>query len=681
MSVAAEIPAPEAVDIPPELAELIRAALARINPEVHAAFAAALSRLYAPGHGLNCWAWAHKYIILTPEESRDHHGPYDGTLTIYIRRLMDFVTSPADQEKELIIRKSAQLGFTLAYLIVICYLAATSPTHVLFAMDSGKEAKNISQRLQRILTTTPALSGVFTDEGEDDLQNLILRLRGMIVYLSGSGSAGAFANKSVGLAILDELDKHLPAPGGHANTIDLARDRLKKVQQGKLIAGGTPSTWTGETNQNFLTGTQEELHAPCPHCDHFQPFRWEQIRFEHCKDLTGAWDTARMLAETFLECEACHQPIREAHKAKILPRARWVVHNTGQGDDKPFPGRVSIWINDLYSQDPQTSWGRLAVKWIDAQRSPSKLKNFFNETLGLPQKEAKTEITKSDLYKLAGGYEHGCVPKAPAVNPATGLAAVVVTSDVQGTERKWVKTAFRHDGEMFIVDYGRCLSYAELVAIAAEPVWVGFTRPPKDELEALRAEAIATGGDYFAMLRARYPGQIWHTASVGLIDEGHDTFAVRDFCHSTGDPLTGAPPLFFPCKGVSHVSPRELVEEITDKFRTAKEGTDAPFITVYHFNDDAMKSDLYLGRIGHFDAIAKGKSSVPRMWIPAHAEAEFVDELCQEKRGLIMHRGKPTWMWIPPTKPNDWGDAVKMALALWHVIKSEYPAPALSAAA
>jgi hypothetical protein len=673
----------EADQFSPDVAAAIRAALARVNPEVHATLAAALSKIYAPAHGLSCWAWAHKHIILRPEESRDHHGPYDGTLTIYIRRLMDFVNAPADQEKELIIRKSAQLGFTLAYLIVICYLAATSPTHVLFAMDSGKEAKNISQRLQRLLTTNPALSGVFTDEGEDDLQNLLLRLLGMDVYLSGSGSAGAFANKSVGLAILDELDKHLAAPGGHANTIDLARDRLKKVQQGKLIAGGTPQSWTGETNQNFQTGTREELHAPCPHCDHFQPFRWEQIKFEHCKDLAGEWDTARMLAETYLECEACHNPIKDSDKARILPRARWVAHNTGQDDDKPFPGRVSIWINDLYSQDPQTSWGRLAVKWIDAQRSPSKLKNFFNETLGLPRKESKTEIAKSDIYKLGGGYEHGCVPKPPATNPATGLAAVLVTSDVQATHRKWVKTAFRHDGEMFVVDYGQCLSYTELVAIAAEPVWIGFTKPPREELDTLRADAIARGVDYFALLREKYPGRAWHTASVGLIDEGHETFVVRDFCHSTGDANTEppTPPLFFPCKGVSHVSPRELVEEISDKFRTAKEGVEAPFITVYHFNDDAMKSDLYLGRIAQFDAIAKGKSLIPRLWLPAHAEPEFVDELCQEKRGLVMLRGKPTWVWIPPTKPNDWGDALKMALALWHVIKVHYPAPALAAAA
>jgi phage terminase large subunit GpA-like protein len=657
----------------------IHAALARISPHVRAELEAVLLRIFIPGHGLNCWDWAHANIILTPEESRDHHGPYNGALTIYVKRLFDFITTPAEQEKELIIRKSAQLGFTLAYLIVICYVAATAPTHILFAMDSAKEAKNISLRIQRLLKTNAALDNVFTDEGEDDLQNLKLRLRGMDVHLSGSGSAGAFANKSVGLAILDELDKHVPAPGGHANTIDLARDRLKKVQQGKLVAGGTPASWEGETNQNFLTGTREELCPPCPHCGTHQPFRWEQIKFEHCKDAKGDWDYGRMLNETYHECVSCKRPIRDHHKPEILKEelVKWVVGNTGEDDYKPFPGRVSIWVNDLYSQDPQTSWGRMAIKFVDAQKSPSKLLNFYNESLGLPQKEKKVELSKSDLFKLTGGYEHGCMPKAPAISPDTGNAAIVVCSDVQATHKKWVKVGFTHTGEAFVIDYGQCLSYAELIAVADEPVFIGNTRPSDDELDTLRTDSLAAGVDFFTLLKQRFPAATYYVASVGMIDEGHDTFIVRDFCYATGDYMANPPlpPRFFPCKGVAHVSPRQIVEEITDKYRTAKEGTDAPFITVYHFNDDALKTDLYLGRIGQFDAIKEGKSQIPRLWLPAHVESTFIDELCQEKRAPVMYRGKITQQWLEPKAANDWGDALKMGLVTWHVINPQFPAP------
>jgi phage terminase large subunit GpA-like protein len=291
----------------------------------------------------------------------------------------------------------------------------------------------------------------------------------MEVVLAGSGSPGPYANKSRGLVIIDELDKHLPMPGKHANTIDLGRDRIKKVSEGKLIAGGTPAAWDGETNQNFLTGTREELHVPCPHCAQLQPIHWERIRFDHCKDLEGRYDYDRVLAETYLECELCHQPIREEHKPALMAGSRWVAHNDGTDDWKRFPGRVSLWISDLYSQDPQTSWGRLAVKWLDAQKSPSKLLNFFNETLGRPQKDAKTEISKSDLHKLNGGYAHGCMPKKPALNPDAGTAAILLCADVQAAEKKWAKVGFTVEGESFVIDYGRCLSYQELIAEADKP--------------------------------------------------------------------------------------------------------------------------------------------------------------------------------------------------------------------
>lgn len=668
--------------LPPEWAAFLREQLAHVSPAVYAEIAAGLAVIYAPACRLSCWDWVHKNIYLTPEESRDHHGQYDGSLTIYVKRVFDFVNAPATEQKELIIRKSAQLGFTLAYLLIICYLAATRPTHVLFGMDSAKEAQNISERLKRLLTTNVSLAGTFTEEGEDDLHNLLLRLRGMNVHLAGSGSPGAYANKSVGLAVLDELDKHVPMPGKtvggkHANTIDLARDRVKKVQSGKVIAGGTPASWDGETNQNFLTGTREELHAPCPHCDHFQPFHWEQMRFDHCKDLEGQWDYNRLLHETYLECEVCHQPIRNEDKPRILPRAVWVAHNDGKDDWKPVPGRVSIWISDLYSQDPQTTWGQLAVKWIDAQKSPSKLISFFNETLGRPRQEAKTEITKSDLHKLAGGYEHGCIPKRPAINPRTGAAAVLLCADNQGAgEKKWVKVGLLPSGEAYVIDYGQCMDFQQLLVEADEPVWLGFEPPPEKDIDAIRAEAIADGRDFYALLRERFPDREFFTVSIGLIDEGYDTFVVRDFCHSTGDPLAvpPMPPRFFPCKGISKVHTVELVQEIKDKFRTAK-NDEAPFITVYHYSDDDLKRELYIGRIAGVDAIKSGKSSVPRLYFPAYTEEYFLKELTQEKRGQVRHKGRLVWMWLEPKEANDFGDALKEVFALWYIIKGEFPAP------
>ena len=668
--------------LPLEVRERFGAAFVRLNPEVHDILAATLSRIYAPACALNCWQWCQQNISLTPEESRTRPGPWDSSDTIYVRRCMEFITTP--HEREFIIRKSSQLGFTLAYLLIICYLAATAPVHVLYGMDSKEQAKKISARLERLLLTNDSLSGTLSGKPDDTLMTFLFRLRGMDVVLAGSGSEGQYANMPAGLVILDELDLHIPGINQRVNTIDAARERLKQAEGGgKLIAGGKPQEFNGETNQNYLTGTREQIHVPCLRCGTYQPLDFDlpgkagpkRFRFEHCKDLAGHWDMPRVLADTHFLCanELCGARIDEADKPALLRQYKCVATNLGQDDWKPYPGRVSMHINDLISLSPQNSWGQIATRFIGAT-SPSKLRVFFNGTLALPQQESRTEVTKSDLAKLNGGYAHGCIPKKPAINPDTGAAAIVVTSDVQGSgEKKWVKLGFTHEGEAFIIDYGRSLHLDDLTAEADEPVWLGFEAPPEAELEAIKAACVAESRDYHTALRERYPHREFYTASVGGVDEGHDTFTVRDFCYST-KPAPDIAPRFFPFKGIARINATEIVHEIPDKFRTGKT-EDSPFITVYHFSDDDMKADLYIGRIAGFDAIKSGKSTIPRLWFPSYTEDEFLDELTQEKRAQMKWKGRLVWMWVPPSKPNDWGDAVKIGFALWHIIKSQFPAP------
>lgn len=641
--------------------------------DIRAALRAELSKIYAPGCTLNCWEWAESNILIPPEESPDRHGPFDSSLQPIVRRLMEFITNP--NEKEFIIRKSAQIGFTLACLIIIAYLAVNRATHVIYGMPSAKDAADVSRRLVNILEYNDITRGVFTDD-PDDVSKLFVRLRGMYVWLVGAGAAGAFRQKAAGIVFLDELDAHEEAPNQQANTIDLARGRVKDAECGKLVAGGTPVLWEGETNQNYLTGTREEIHVPCPFCDTYQPIRWDRIKFGHCKNEKGEYDYARMELETYLDCvtPGCSAPgrrILDEHKPQMLRRYRCVATNTGQDEWKPFPGRVSIWVNDLYSVRPQHAWGKLAQKWVDAQTSPSKVRAFFNEVLGLPQSERRTQVKRDELYKLCGAYDHGCVPVMPAKMADTGAAALFMAVDVQGSgQKKWVKAAFLPNGECFTVDYGKCLTYDELLLVADLPVRVGERMPSEDDINQARRVAEETNTPLIDVFRERLGGE-WLTVQLGFIDEGHETTQVRRFCLETADPVTGQP-RFFPCKGSELGRLRDIVDEKRDKFFV--EGVP---ITVYHLSDDDLKDELYLGRIGMFEQIKAGNSRVPRLWFPNYPDAEFLTELTTERRGQIMKRGRLTWVWLPPksSEANDFGDALKYILALWHVVKALFQPP------
>jgi hypothetical protein len=652
-----------------------------LNSAVHEPLARTLDRIYAPRTTLSARQWAEDNIVLTPEESRDRPGPYRATPAA--ARLLQFLNNPT--EREFIPRKSSQPGITLSALLGICYRAATAPTHVLYAMDSAKEATRISTRLKRLLTTNAALDGTFQGDGTDDLQNLIMHLQGMEVWFVGSAARGGFANKSAGIVVLDELDLHLPDPDQDVDSIDRARERLKKVTDSKLIAGGKPESWLHPTNKNFLTGTREEIHVPCPRCGQYQPVRFEQLRFDHCKDLVGDWDIPAVMTNTFLECELCRGRIDDHEKPAMLREHRWVVTNLGEDKQKPYPGRVSIWVNDLTETDPKSSWGNIAAQYIEAQTSPSKLTTFFHGVLARPAEEKKTELAAEDIRKLCGAYARGTMPVAPASSKVNAdFPAVFLAVDKQAMHYRWSKVGFTSTGESFVIDYGHTVTLDALFAIADEPIWINCAPVPADELDRLQQQNRAAGGHWHATLRAAYPDRPFVSIRIGIIDEGFATWDIRAFCHASQQEAGVC--AFYSSKGMGTVTGRSLVEVVDNKFRTTQDGSDVqgPLVTVYQYVDDGMKQDLYLGRITQVDKIKAGASRFQRLWLPRDPGldqqppkadedfAQYLDELCQEHRGLDKRR---RMVWLDPKGCNDAGDTVKIALVLWYGDRHLYTSP------
>lgn len=568
--------------------------------------------------------FAESEVFIPKSESNDLGGRmYSTAPTPWVRLVMWFATAP--EWREFIGPKSSQSGMTLAVLIVVLYYIKHRLGNVLYAIDSVVEARRISKsRLKPLIKACRTIAAELAEK-EDDLTNLTYFLEGMVVYLIGAFSEGAWQNKTLILAVLDELDRHELLPSG-ATTIDAARQRLKRQEAGKLIGFGTPEGELDVTWQEFLSGSRHKLHLPCPRCGHEQELVLEGLDAAHCKDLLGEYDLARVERETVYRCCACGTKIEEHEKPGMLaavadhPLFGFVPTNHGQDEHKPVPGRMSAHISDLYSTFPTSTWGIIMREYLEAQRSPAKLKDFYNGRLGLPRPEQRTEVKGDDIRAMCGTYAHGTCPVRPA--------CVIMTVDVQKDVKKWTKTAFTAKGEAYVLDYGFTLSYDELLAVADDPIPIEGTN-----------ETV--------------------TVDFGLIDEGHDTMNVREFCQSSQG-------LFHPCKGRSGAILRDVVDQKTGFRQNGQE------ITIFHFSDDDFKSDLYLTRIGKHKAIVKGQNRAPRLWFMAKPDADFVSELCQEKRVQVMKKGRLQWVWDDPKAPNDFGDTVKYALVAWYVVKKFY---------
>lgn len=560
------------------------------------------------------WEWAEKRLkIPGGGENVNLAGrPYRSDLAPYTRAVMDWFREPGKQS--LVIRKSSATGFTMAMLIVICWHIVNKPLNVGYYIDSEKEARNISKsRLKRWI-----LDNRLLEDLTEDLSNLTYFLKGMVVYLLGSFASGAYRNKQLGIAILDELDAHPQVGDKEGDSWDIVDGRLKRDPNSKKCGFSTPILETGQTERAYQAGTMELYFVPCPHCGTMQPLVWARVKFkgpEFEDDLPGIGGEVNLLKvkeHTYYECEsvgACR--IGDGDKYEMLLKGEWRATNP-----KAPPGVRSMHISDLYSNF--VTWGDLAVEWLGAQTNMEKLKAFVNQRLGEPFRELSGTLKFQDVARLRlKGFKRGILPFRPVL--------LALLTDVQQQTMKWGVLAYSSKGDMAVIDWGE------------ETGW----------------DAIAelSGRSYpIANTEESYP------VECGLIDEGDGNRMeeVRRF--------TMKFPHLFPVKGRGTMQLKDLISP-------SKSWLDGEEVLTYHVNDPVWKSELLFRRIKRDE---KNKVfETGRLILPWDITEEFVNELLNERRETKMNKfGFPQQVWIKKG-PNDFLDICKYGLALWAIMEPD----------
>ncbi len=217
--------------------------------------------------------------------------PYDVRLTSYNQVVFDFLQDPSD--RELIILKSSQIGLTLAVFIGLAWTTKYNPGNLLYVAKDVLSVRELGK--QRLTPIMCQVSPEFADEiGERDQTIQVKKINGVTMRLIGAQSASGFISFPCSIAALDETEVHGELDEG--STIALTRARFKGDSDYKMIvfskAQDSPIYETDKitkrqklvsgqgtrTCDEFYSGTQETLHVPCPHCDHFQPLEWDQMR-------------------------------------------------------------------------------------------------------------------------------------------------------------------------------------------------------------------------------------------------------------------------------------------------------------------------------------------------------------------------------------------------------------------
>jgi phage terminase large subunit GpA-like protein len=584
-----------------------------------------LTAIYRPVEKMALEFWAEANIILRAKESIDNPGPYKRHITIPAARIIDkFMSDP--QWTTLIVKKSSQTGFTLHVLILIVRVVAEMQMNIIYAIDSIGRARDISQKRLGPMLEDCRKTRQMISENSGGMKILSYDLPSGALWLMGANSVGDLANKSAGLLAGDELDKWKKSKG-EAHPWLLLLSRMKAVVGGKAIGWSTPTEEDGVTHRGHLAGSQDEYHVPCLNCGHKQALLFEQLRFNHAKDSKGDWDLDRVLKETWYECAACKGKMDEEDKEAMLLAGEPVSTNYKEVEIDGViqrvpawaPGEMSAWVSDMYSLHPKSTWGKLAVEFIQAQGDPEKLKDFENNRMGRASRRAVVDLGAGHILKLVSGYKRNNLPVVPCV----GVMAV----DNQGDHQKWVSGAFMPNGDLYISSWGKTLAL--------------------EETEQIANAGMATPKGAIAIQRV-------------IVDEGGKdgtSYLVRNFCFPRF-------PRFFPSKGRGGLQVRNTISWSDSKLTRGGEGS----IPVCHFDDDGFKTLLYIERIKKFDKFKSENYGVPRIYLPSDITEEFVRELCGENLVKIVEPSGATRFEWQPKPPNDWGDCIKMLYVLWNNI-------------
>jgi phage terminase large subunit GpA-like protein len=399
--------------------------------------------------------WVQKYIRLSHRQSR-HKGLYNLNRTPYFREIYDVLIDT--KIRSVVFMKSAQVGYS-QFVSNMCFYYIcnyTNPIAIIFPSQALAQQWG-EKNLHGGIDTCEPLQDFITGD-IDDLKRTDLTFKSANLKVIGGGSATKLSSNNICYLFLDEVDKYKDFLT-EASVVELAIDRTITYQENgdaKVVMGSTPSmAGDSEIEKHYKEGSQSKFHVPCPHCQHEQElvFSKETIKFDNCKTDSG-WDLHKVEKETYYECSSCHKPIREAQKAAMINKGRWVETNLSAP-----PDCKSYHISALYSLS--LTWGSIARDFLMSKSDRGRLQNFYNSKLGLPWKAESATVSDEEIQqiiKISPEYKRGEIP-----SKAKGMLLGV---DVQHKELYFLAAAVLEDGHTAVVDWGQCAGFEDLAIVA-----------------------------------------------------------------------------------------------------------------------------------------------------------------------------------------------------------------------
>lgn len=382
-------------------------------------------------------------VLKASEWCQTHLKVIDGPMAGQPLKLFSFQKEMIDAihegKKKIVFKTSAQLGKTQTLNGILFYQMKHSGNNCGVLQSNVRELGQwLAGKIKPAIEQTPVLAELVTDKNDKSAVNnqAQIQLRsGQFIYMMSLTSPSHLRGKTLQNILLDEVDAAQESDEG--DPILLAEQRATTFgEESIIVVSSTPTTKHGAINKQFEQSDQRYFYVPCPHCNHSQVMKWDQV-LKHLK-----WKVVQGKRIPDVEsgkycCEKCDQQWTEGERIRAVAKGKFIAHNPGAPT-------IGFQLSRLYS--PLATIKQIAQDYSDAYQSFS-LATFYNTSLGETFDDLNADIEISELEKLVTDTS---VEKIPA-------SVVYLTAGIDQQKDRLEVTLMGHSEKKISVIDHRCI--------------------------------------------------------------------------------------------------------------------------------------------------------------------------------------------------------------------------------
>jgi len=418
--------------------------------------------------------YAEKFRKLTSDVSTIQ-GRFKYDHTPYLTEIVDCL-SPYNPAKVIGVMKGSQIGFTEGVLVNgILWIIANNPGNVLMLSANDDLSKEVVEgRLDQGIASCGIQHLIRPNTIRKRNQRTgdtsrYKEFAGGRLFAGGLNSTDKLSRqRSIKYGFFDDWEAAPIADKEQGDIFSLLQKRFSTAKNAmKQFFISTPELKPSNIEKVYLMGDQRHWFVPCPKCGDYIEYLWHDNKNGKKVGITFEKDNEGNVIDESVAyiCQSCGQTFTERHKYDMNINGIW------KPTAKPIrSGYQSYYVPNLLAAPFMYGWTDFAHEWNDIYKDgtekKSKLKVFFNQTLGLPWEERKEEIKAGRLSKNCRNYDIGTVPNALSKQDGNGMIILLTCAcDLNGTiddaRLDWEVWAHCETGSMYAIEHGSIGTYGQ----------------------------------------------------------------------------------------------------------------------------------------------------------------------------------------------------------------------------